>query len=59
MKAKLTISVTYDAPFTKENEDLVRELLDQCANHLAGEGLLTGETDLVVDGWSCDIKINK
>ncbi len=56
MHATLTINVRYDAEANRENVDLVRQLLDQAANHLA-EGFLTGKTDLVVDGWSCDVEV--
>ena len=55
MHVTLTLKLTYDAGMEREQE--VRALLDQAAEHLAGEGLLTGETNLVLDQWDHRVEV--
>jgi len=55
MRAILTVTVDYDSATTDTR--YIREQLDFCANHLANEGLLSGESEAVVDGWSHKIEV--
>lgn len=51
--AILSIHVEYDMPdrSLEEARDEICGLLEFIANHAAGEGMLTGDTDLTVEKW--------
>ena len=46
---RLTLEVSYALNGADQNE--VESLLDDAANHMAGEGLFTGETAAEVTTW--------
>ena len=54
MKARLTIEVDYDGDITAMEAESV---LQCAADHLAGEGLLSGETGGLVKMWSAKVEV--
>ena len=53
MKTRLIVDLDYDA--TEEDKETIKDLLIRAANHLAEEGLLTGETPLEVKSWNSHV----
>lgn len=53
MKLTLTIEVEYDPGTTNQRE--LMGILHDAAFHLAGEGLLTGESDATVEHWKATV----
>lgn len=53
MKLTLTIEVEYDPGTAKQRE--LMGILHDAAFHLAGEGLLTGESDATVEHWKATV----
>ena len=56
--ATLTLKVVYNSPRTlaKSSPD-IRWQLEDIASRAAGEGLMTGDTDLLVDRWETKVDI--
>ena len=52
----LIITCHYNRKLTEGKTNLAREALMKAANHLIDEGLLTGETDLRLDGWGIKVQ---
>lgn len=57
MNATLSLTVHYDD--ATADRSAIAAQLDYAAQHLAEHGLLSGETDLIVDEWSHDIVVSK
>lgn len=57
MRATLTIELNYDDS-TVENPDMVVDMLESAAEFLAAQGLLTGETPLVLDEYDYTVKLS-
>jgi hypothetical protein len=55
MRAVLTIMVNYDNATT--TEEYVKSQLEFAAQYLANNGLLTGESDAVVDEWDYKVVV--
>jgi hypothetical protein len=55
IRAKLILDVTY-VPGTTHAEE-VRSLLQAAGDHLANEGLLTGDGPAEVESWSVHVKV--
>lgn len=56
---ELRLVVTYEVGEGEDHvpdEAICHELLKNVANFAAGEGLLSGETDYVVDDWTAEVK---
>jgi hypothetical protein len=52
---RLTIDVWYD--LNTESQDTVIKHLEQLPMFLAGEGLLSGDTDALVDEWKSGVEV--
>ena len=60
MRAVLTITVEYDVSEAKDLKDPQREIEDllmAASNHLASNGLLSGETEMTVEQWDADVTV--
>ena len=57
MRATVTIKIGYDEAQCHATKDQIESVLRYALNHLASNGLFTGELDAVVDNWSFDIQI--
>lgn len=60
MRAILTITIDYDDSAFARAEDAmraIRETLDAAPTFMAGEGLMTGTTELLVDNWSHEVRV--
>jgi hypothetical protein len=55
MRAVLTIVAEYDSATT--TKEYVKHQLELAAEHLANNGLLTGEGEAVVDEWSYKVEV--
>jgi len=56
---KLILSIVYDdCEFNDKEEakDVIRNVLEQTVNTLANRGLLSGETELMVEEWNYEIE---
>ena len=56
---KLIVNIVYDdCEFDDKEEakDVIRDVLRQAVNTLADNGLLSGETELMVDEWKYNIE---
>ncbi len=54
MKLELNIHVTYKP--NRVPESVLRRLLEKAADHIAGEGLLTGSTDAEVIQFAVNVE---
>jgi len=53
---RLVLDVTYDVSACGEvGRQLASEMLDGLVKHAAGEGLLSGSSDLEVHSWSASV----
>ena len=60
MHATLKIKVVYDTAWVKDERTariLISEMLQRVANHAADEGMLSGDSELVVDDFDYDIDV--
>lgn len=60
MKAVLTITVEYDVSEAKGLKDPKREIEDllmAASDHLASNGLLSGETEMTVEQWESGVTV--
>ncbi len=55
MTKTLTLHLQVEYCPNGENTETLKTLLQTCADHLAGEGLLTGETAAEVNSWQSKI----
>lgn len=60
MKAVLTITVNYDLSEAKALSDpkgIIEDVLLAASDHLASNGLLSGETEMTVEQWDADVTV--
>lgn len=57
VRTRLVVDIEYDIGdrSAEEARSIIRCMLEGAANHLAGEGLLTGDTDLEVTSWEAQV----
>jgi len=56
-KATLTLILTYEGP--DATDKMIERLLDFMVEHAAGNGMFTGDADMVVDEWSHHINLEE
>jgi hypothetical protein len=57
MTGKLTIEIIYD--LRNGSKDDLHNRAEVIMNHLDGNGMLTGDTDLSVNEWFTDVEVIK
>jgi hypothetical protein len=55
MKTTLTLKIEVEYETNGVSVETLQSLLKNAAGHLAGEGLLTGETDAFVETWDAQV----
>ena len=56
MRVRFEFDVTYDCEKSDENEEIIRELMEDLAKTVASHGFLTSGTDLEVTALITDIE---
>jgi hypothetical protein len=58
--ATLKVQIVYSAEDDRDYENYIRQQLKAAAEHLAGEGLLSGEDEgITVDSWMPSVIVEK